>query len=93
MTKQLPELWRSHFPKSSEEAEAWTPIIRFRALARCVLVVAKTRIEGKWCAYVDAVPGQRHEEEIAGVLATGAKLDEAIARVLFPVFDDIPYAR
>ena len=72
--------------------ETWKSIVRFRALASRVLAVAHTRVEGTWCAYVDAVPGQRHEDEIDQVLARGAKLDEAVARVLFPRFTDLPYA-
>lgn len=39
-----------------------------------------------------AVPGNRHEDEIHDVLDHGAKLAEALARELFPVFRDVPYA-
>ena len=71
----------------------WHPIIRVRALATCVLVVAQTRIECAWSAYIDAVPGHNHDNEYEAVLAHGAKLDESLARCLFPEFDAVPYAR
>jgi len=74
------------------EAKDWTPTIRMHALAMKVLVVAKTRVEGTWAAYCDAVPGYDHNAEYDAVLANGDKLMEEIARVLFPMFDDIPYA-
>jgi len=88
----LPEPWRSRFPKSVEEAEAWKPMSRYRALSSRVLVVAQTRVECAWSAYCDAVPGVEHRSEYAAVLNTGAKLGEAVARVLFPEFIDVPYA-
>ena len=69
----------------------WAPTIRTHALACKVLVVAKTRVEGTWAAYCDAVPGDNHTKEWPGVLANGDKLMEKTARVLFPEFDDIPY--
>ena len=74
------------------EIEDWTPTIRTHALARRVLVVARTRIEGKWAAYCDAVPGDNHKLEVDEVLKRGDKMPEYIARVLFPEFDDIPYS-
>ncbi len=66
--------------------------VTWTALATKVLVVAKTRVEGSWAAYVDAVPGQNHREERHEVLREGTKLPEAVARVLFPEFKDLPYA-
>ena len=83
---------REHFPKSVEEAQAFEPMIRIRALSSRVLVVARTRVECAWCAYIDAVPGQNHRAEIGPVVGFGAKLDESVARVLFPMFNDVPYA-
>lgn len=91
--KALPEPLRSHFPKTSEEATIWKPWVLHRALAARVLAVARTRVECTWAAYVDAVPGHDHDEEVNPVLDRGIKLDEAIARELFPVFEKIPYAR
>uniref|UniRef100_A0A6M3K654 Uncharacterized protein n=1 Tax=viral metagenome TaxID=1070528 RepID=A0A6M3K654_9ZZZZ len=78
------------FPDSPEDD--WHPVVRNHALARRVLVVARTRIEGKWAAYIDAVPGQDHAREVAQVLRSGDKLPEHIAKVLFPYFEGIPYA-
>jgi len=70
----------------------WEPSTRVRALSSRVLCVARTRIEGAWAAYVDAVPGKSHAGEWEPVLEHGAKLDERLARVLFPEFDDLRYA-
>lgn len=90
--KQLAEPLRSFFPKSVEEAKNWRPIVRRVALTSRVLVVATTRIECAWVAYCDAVEGYNHDHEVEEVLKHGAKLPEAFARVLFPVFADVPYA-
>lgn len=90
--KALSEPLRSHFPKSQEEAQNWTPQIRHRALSRNVLVAARTRIECAWVAYVDAVPRRDHDFECGNVLKHGAKLPEKVARALFPQFDEVPYA-
>ena len=73
-------------------AQDWTPTIRTHALARRVLVVACTRIEGTWSAYCDAVPGDNHLMERDAVLANGDKLIEEVARVLFPILDGTPYS-
>jgi hypothetical protein len=81
-----------HFPTSPEEAAAWRPLVLHRALASRVLAVAATRVEFAWAAYVDAVPGQRHEEEVEAVRERGTKLAEGVARALFPVFGGVPYA-
>ena len=78
---------------SREESDNWSPVVRRVALARQVLAVAQTRIEGKWGAYCDAVPGKNHDDEEALVLQRGCKLHEPFARAMFPCFDGIPYAR
>ena len=88
----LEEPLRAHFPKSVAEAETFEPLIRYRALAPEVLIVARTRVECAWAAYCAAVPGRHHRRELAAVLAYGTKVDEPIARVLFPEFDQVPYA-
>jgi len=67
--------------------------IRWIPLSRNVLVVAKPRVEGTWKAYIDAVPGMDHPEEVEEVLRQGVKVPERIARAAFPSFDDTPYAR
>ena len=81
-----------HFPKNPEDAKHWTPYTAHHALAQFVLVVATTRIEGMWCAYIDKVPGFNPRQETERVLHHGNKLAENVARVLFPEFDDVPYA-
>ena len=91
--RALYEPWRAHFPKDAVEAHAWKPAIFRKALASRVLYVARTRIEGAWNAYCDAVPGHNHDHETGPVLEHGAKLDEGIARAIFPYFDGVPYAR
>ena len=83
---------KEHFPATTEQAAAWRPIVRLHALARTVLCVANTRIEGAWCAYCYNVPGIRHASEVAGVLGHGCKLREDIALVIFPEFTGTPYA-
>lgn len=89
--KAMPEPWRSHFPKSTEEAREWKPEVRRRALASRVLCVATTRIECGWSAYCDAVPGWDHRTEVDPVLANGTKLGEKLARAIFPEFEGVPY--
>jgi hypothetical protein len=89
----LPEPLRSHFPKTAEEAQAFKPLIIHRALAARVLVVAVTRIECAWKAYIDAVPGQNHRKEFEMVASNGVTLDEEVARVLFPEFKEVLYAK
>ena len=91
--RSLSEPLRSHFPKSADEAQSWSALTVRRALAGRVLVVARTRIECAWAAYCDAVPGENHDREECPVLDYGAKLDESLARLLFPQFDEVPYAR
>ena len=82
------------FPEQGDQAacEAWRPTIRVTALACRVLVVAKTRIEGRWNAYCDAVPGINHDDEWEEVKHHGCKLPEHIAEAIFPEFKNIPYA-
>jgi hypothetical protein len=75
-----------------ETAASFIPAFKVRALARRVLCVSKTRITGEWAAYVDAVPGKRHEDEWEEVARTGSKLDEPVARLLFPEYVGRGYA-
>ena len=84
---------RYTFPETTIEAESWEPVVRRVALHRNVLVVARTRIEGQWAAYCKPVLGINHDNEMGGVLYDGAKVLETLARVMFPDFDGIPYAR
>lgn len=81
------------FPETPDEAHKWTRRTRSIALDWRVLAVATTRIEGMWCAYIGSVPGEDHREEEADILKSGSKLPEDIARVIFPHFYGVPYAR
>ena len=93
LAKTLPARWREHFPKSVEEAHAWEPIIRRRALHRNILVVAKTRVEVGWKAYCGPVPGVNHDNEWQEVARTGTDIGEILARAMFPEFEGVRYAR
>ena len=84
---------RYNFPETEAEVNTWTPDVSWQALAQKVLVVAKTRIEGKWVAYCDSVAGNDHDQEYDEVLRSGEKLPEDFARHLFPAFEGIPYAQ
>ena len=84
----LPNWAKDHFTIT----EAWKPMVRYVAPHLNVMVVAQTRIEGTWCAYIRNVPGYNHQSEVAEVLATGDKLLEDQALSFFPYFKGIPYA-
>ena len=71
----------------------FAPEVRWHALANRVLAAARTRVEGTWKAYIDAVPGMNHLAEVQAVLDQGTQLAEPIARQLFPEFEEVPYAR
>ena len=87
-----PPPFNMHFPRSPDEAKKWKPYYAIQPLAPTVLAVAKTRIEGKWAAYIDSVHGVKHSDEMQGVLSEGCKLREEVAVVLFPHMKGIPYA-
>ena len=65
---------------------------RVKTLSSHVLVVAAWGIDG-WRAYCDSVPGQDHEIEYNAVYESGTKLEESIARSMFPMYKQIPYAK
>lgn len=67
-------------------------IADWRALDMRVLAVAVKRVPGEWCAYIKAVPGNNHEQEIEVVKNYGSKLSEKIALAMFPQFKGTPYA-
>ena len=69
------------------------PQMFVRAIHPKVLVVARTRVEGTWKAYVFAVPGKSHEAEQHLWREHGAQLMEETARTLFGHLEDIPYSR
>ena len=81
------------FPETSGERTAWRPDTCHRALAARVLCAMTTRPDGKWAAFVDAVPGMSHPREQARVLEHGQKLPESLARAVFAhVPEELPYA-
>jgi hypothetical protein len=86
------KIGKFEFPDQPGNGEQWRPTVRRRQFGHRVLAVARTRIEGAWSAYIDAVPGQNHDEEQGRVLEWGAKLPKDVARNMFPEFDDLPYA-
>ena len=91
--KALPEPLRSHFPKDQEEAAEWQAHIRYHALGDShVMVVAVTRIECAWRAYIGAVPGIDHDKEWQAVRREGGTLEEAVALAIFPQFKGVRYA-
>ena len=63
-----------------------------KALSSTVLVVAVWGLDG-WRAYCDSVPGINHEKEYNSVLRHGVKIEEQVARSIFPLYDGIPYAK
>ena len=81
------------FPETEEEARLWKPTIRVEALGTRVLAVAVTRIEGKWKAYIGAVPGHDHDNEWQAVRVDGRALMKEVACAVFPEVAEIPYAR
>jgi hypothetical protein len=80
------------FPENAEEAKQWQRYTRHIALARDVLVVATTRVEGTWKAYCGSVPGMDHDNEWQKVLRQGSQLPELWASAMFVQFKGVPYA-
>lgn len=63
-------------------------------LDRNILVVATMLPDvdqGYWGAYIGVVAGRDHSSEYREVLASGTKVREKLARVIFPEFEKIPY--
>ena len=65
--------------------------MRYTILGQNVLAVAKEGGNNDWAAYIDAVPGINHQAEIEHVMTNGDKLQEDVARVLFPEFRDLAW--
>lgn len=78
-------------PDDRDSCKEWAPHVAVYAMARSVVVVANTRVEGRWKAYIDAVPGKNHDLEWQDVRRQGVTVPHRIARVMFPGFADIPY--
>lgn len=83
--------------KNSEVSKAqilyFEPQVLWLTLARDIVVVAQTRVEGTWKAYVGYTDERSHKDAIPEVLAHGAAIREPIARAIFQKFKDLPYAR
>lgn len=65
------------------EAEYWV-------LASRVMTIAIANITvGDWAAYVDAVPGENHDEEFVQLLEKrcSTKLPYEIAKIIYPRYD------
>ena len=81
------------FPSIADEASSWKRVSLFKPLHSQVLCEAHTRIEGKWAAYCFPVPGMNHEKEVFLWETQGDKINENVARAIFPEFEGVPYAR
>ena len=81
------------FPETPKDVRIWKPFFAVRILHIRVLVVAKTRQEGKWKAYCTPVPGQNHDIEWRLWKTEGTQIPEEYARAMFPKFNDLEYAR
>lgn len=68
--------------------------LRYYPLANRVLVVASIWLAAlDFKVYIDAVPGEDHDEEMQEVAKTGVKLPETMARLLFPTLKEFTYDR
>lgn len=63
----------------------------WKRLGKHVIAAAKEGGVNDWTAYIDAVPGINHAVEFKHVMAHGDKLDERVARVIFPKFRDLKW--
>ena len=63
----------------------------WKALDRRVLVVAVEGYAHDWAAYIGAVEGKNHVEEVEEVARHGSKLSRELAEFLFPHFKDLHY--
>jgi len=60
-------------------------IVSWKPLSSKVIVVAVANPEvGDWAAYIDAVDGRCHKDEIDEVARTGTKLNRQVAELMFP---------
>lgn len=71
-----------------KEGELTLEKFHTKALSPRVLVVAVVnKYTLDWSAYIDAVPGNNHEEEYVQVANSGSKLDHTFAKILFPILE------
>ena len=77
--------------------KAWKPKIIQRNLGQFgglwITVVARTRIEGSWGAYVGVSTGDYPEIEEKRILDHGAKLRAEVAQAIFPELAAITYSQ
>ena len=68
-----------------------TKRMRYTILGKNVIAVAKEGGNNDWAAYIDTVPGISHELEAEHVMTNGDKLQQKVARILFPEFRDLAW--
>jgi len=74
----------------SFERKIKNKLYRIVPLATRVLVVASVNTSVKdWSAYIDAVPGENHENEWEEVARFGAKISQEMATLLFPELEKL----
>ena len=81
------------FPANRVAGCIWEPAIFHRSVGPEIVAVAKSRIEGKWRAYIATTTEANHDNAIEATINWGIPVDEKLARGLFPVeFTEVPYA-
>lgn len=60
----------------------------YKALETHVIAVAVEGAVKDWAAYIGAVEGKNHEIESKKIARNGAKLPHAVAKVLFPEWEE-----
>lgn len=79
--------WQKEYPDGSRK------VFRWRCMAQRVMFVAVVNVRfdergeigfSDWAVYCDAVPGLHHPLEYEAVAANGDKVEEALAKYLFP---------
>ncbi len=80
---------------------AWTPCfhmphwrLQYMALSDTALAVCCVDIEHyEWRVYIDGVLGLNHIADQQLVARDGSKASEKLGRILFPILENIPWAR
>jgi hypothetical protein len=77
--------------------QTFEAVVKHKAIHRQVLLIAATRADNTWKAYVHPVEGKSHEPEAAKAYeeGQGSALSESQARVFFnyPPFSDMKYSK
>lgn len=71
------------FPDTSDDARVWEARVFAEHLSPEVMAVARTRIEGRWSAYVAPIDSD-DKDALSKVLRWGTKMREPHARAIFP---------